>query len=174
MTPRAWQRIKSRKLLLLDRDGTINRSLDSRPPNEPAEVEILPGVARKLHHMASLGWHLAIVSNQGGVAFGYQTHRQAWATHRAVLDSLPVVIDANYLCPHHPKGTVPPYDVECPNRKPAPGALLDALARFGVEPEDSLFVGDWDSDEQAAAAAGVPFRRAWDFFGPDFPAPPED
>jgi histidinol-phosphate phosphatase family protein len=174
MTPRAWQRIKGRGLLLLDRDGTINRGLGTRPPNEPGEVEILPGVARKLHHMASLGWRLAIVSNQGGVAFGYQTHRQAWATHQAVLDSLPVAIDASYLCPHHPRGTQAIYAVECPNRKPAPGALLDALARFGAEPEDSLFVGDWDSDEQAAAAAGVPFRRAWDFFGPEFPAPAGD
>lgn len=174
MTPRAWQRIKGRGLLLLDRDGTLNRSLGDRPPNHPHEVEILPGVARKLHHMASLGWHLAIVSNQGGVAFGYQTHRQAWATHRAVLDALPVAIDASYLCPHHPKGTEALYAVDCPNRKPAPGALLDALARFRAEPDKSLVVGDWDSDREAAVAAGIPFRWAWEFFGPEFPPPPGD
>lgn len=174
MTPWAWQRIKGRGLLLLDRDGTINRSLGERPPNEPSEVEILPGVARKLHHMASLGWHLAIISNQGGVAFGYQTHRQAWATHRTVLDGLPVAVDASYLCPHHPRGTQPVYAVDCPNRKPAPGALLDALARFQVEPGDSLFVGDWDSDREAAAAAGIPFRWAGEFFGPEFPAPADE
>lgn len=164
MTPRSWQRIKGRRLLLLDRDGTLNRSLGDRPPNHPHEVEILPGVGRELHHRASLGWRLAIVSNQGGVAFGYQTHRQAWATQRAVEDALPVGIDASYLCPHHPEGSDPVYAVDCPNRKPAPGALLDAMARFGARPEDCLFVGDRDSDREAAEAAGIPFAWAWEFF----------
>lgn len=169
MAPEAWQRIKGRHLLLLDRDGTLNRSLGDRPPNHPHEVEILPGVNRTLHRRASLGWRLAIVSNQGGVAFGYQTHRQAWATHRAVLDALPAQIDASYLCPHHPDGTEDPYAVDCPNRKPAPGALLDALARFGARPDDSLCVGDRDTDREAADAAGVPFEWAAEFFADALP-----
>ena len=158
-------------MLLLDRDGTLNRSLGDRPPNHPGEVELLPGVARKLHHQASLGWRLVIVTNQGGVAHGYQTHRQAWSTHQAVLDALPVSIDASYLCPHHPEGTEPLYAVPCPSRKPAPGAVLDALARFGASPADCLFVGDHETDCQAAEAAGVPFAWAWEFFGPGFPKP---
>ncbi len=167
MAPQAWRRIKGRRLLLLDRDGTLNRGVGDRPPNHPREVEILPGVGRKLHRLAGLGWRLAIITNQGGVAFGYQTHRQAWATHRAVLDALPVEIDASYLCPHHPHGTEPFYAVDCPNRKPAPGALLDALARFQARPEDCLFVGDQDSDLEAAAAAGLPFAWAGEFFADD-------
>lgn len=174
MTPQAWERIKGRRLLLLDRDGTLNRSLGDRPPNHPHEVEILPGVGRKLHHLASLGWRLVVISNQGGVAFGYQTHRQAWATQRGVLDALPVQVDASYLCPHHPGGTEERYAVDCPNRKPAPGALLDALARFQAQPQDCLFVGDRDSDHEAAIAAGVPFAWAWEFFGNGFPMPEDE
>jgi histidinol-phosphate phosphatase family protein len=164
MTPRAWKRIQDQRLLLLDRDGTLNSSLGDRPPNRPDEVELLPGVARKLHRLASMGWRSVIVSNQGGIAFGYQTHRQAWATHQAVLDALPVRIEASYLCPHHPKGTEALYAVDCPNRKPAPGALLEAMARFQAEPQDCLFVGDRDSDYGAAAAAGITFAWAKDFF----------
>jgi histidinol-phosphate phosphatase family protein len=172
MTPGSWQRIKGNRLLLLDRDGTLNRSLGERPPNAPDEVELLPGVWRKLHHQASLGWRLVIITNQGGVAFGYQTHRQAWSTHQALLDILPVSVDASYLCPHHPEGTEPNYAVSCPLRKPAPGAILDALASFGARREDCLFVGDHESDRQAAEAASVPFAWAWDFFGPAFSRQP--
>ena len=168
MTPRAWRRIQGQQLLLLDRDGTLNHSTGDRPPNHPLEVEILPGVGRKLHQLASLGWRLVIISNQGGVAFGYQTHRQAWITHQAVLDALLVPIEASYLCPHHPMGTETLYAVDCPNRKPAPGALLDAMARFGARPEDCLFVGDREIDREAAKAAGIAFAWAWEFFGSQF------
>jgi histidinol-phosphate phosphatase family protein len=164
MTAQMWQRIKRPQILFLDRDGTLNRSLGHRPPNHPDEVEILAGVAEALHHHASLGWYLVVVTNQGGVAFGYQTESQAEATHQAVLDALPVEIDVSYLCPHHPRGTIARYARECPNRKPAPGRIVEALERFGAKPEACLFVGDLDTDQQAAEAAGVPFRWAWEFF----------
>jgi D-glycero-D-manno-heptose 1,7-bisphosphate phosphatase len=80
-------------------------------------------------------------------------------------------VDATYLCPHHPRGTVARYAKPCPNRKPAPGAILDALARFAAQPQDCLFVGDQESDRQAAEAAGVEFRWADSFFrsSPDSP-----
>jgi histidinol-phosphate phosphatase family protein len=164
MTACMWERIKRPRLLLLDRDGTLNRNLGNRPPNHSHEVELMPGVATRLRQYAALGWRLVIVTNQGGVAFGYQTERQARAIHESVLDALPVQVDASYLCPHHPEGTIPHYAVPCPNRKPAPGAILDALARFEAHSQDCLFVGDQESDGQAARAAGVPFARAKVFF----------
>jgi histidinol-phosphate phosphatase family protein len=165
MTPSMWGRIKTGQLLILDRDGTLNRSLGHRPPNRPEEVDLLPGVAAQLHRYAALGWRIVIITNQGGVAFGYQTEAQAHATHQAVLDALPAVVDASYLCPHHPEGTNPRYAIPCPNRKPAPGAINDALSQFQAQPQDCLFVGDQDSDRLAAQAAGVPFAWAWEFFG---------
>jgi histidinol-phosphate phosphatase family protein len=164
MTPQMWSRIKTSRLLFLDRDGTLNRSLDNRPPNHPTEVRLLPHVASKLHRCAAMGWRIVIVTNQGGIAFGYLTESQAHAIHRAVLNALPVEADASYLCPHHPDGTIARYAITCPNRKPSPGAILDALALFGSEPQRCLFVGDQDSDRQAAAAAGVPFKWAREFF----------
>ena len=164
MTPVMWQRLKTGRLLLLDRDGTLNESYDTGPPNHPAEVVLLPGVAARLHEYASMGWRLVIVTNQGGVAFGYLSEEQAHATHQALLDALPVHVDASYLCPHHPRGTIAHYAKPCPNRKPAPGAILDALDRYGAKPQDCLFVGDQDTDLQAAKAAGVPFEWAWKFF----------
>lgn len=153
------------RILFLDRDGTLNRSPGGRPPNDPREVELLPRVATTLSAYANEGWRLVIVTNQGGVAFGYLGKDEAWAVHQAVLDRLPVPVDASYLCPHHPLGHVPPYNIECSRRKPNPGAILDALARFDARPQDCLFVGDMESDRLAAVAAKVPFRWADDFFG---------
>jgi D-glycero-D-manno-heptose 1,7-bisphosphate phosphatase len=164
MTPDMWQRIKTARLLFLDRDGTLNSDLGDRPPNRPDEVKLLPNVEGKLHQHACLGWRLVIVTNQGGVAFGYQTERQAHAIHQALLDALPVEVDASYLCPHHPEGTIRRYATPCPNRKPAPGAILDALESFQAHPEECLFVGDRDTDRQAAEDAGVPFVWAREFF----------
>jgi histidinol-phosphate phosphatase family protein len=169
MPSRMWARIKTGHLLFLDRDGTINHSLGNRPPNRPDEVKLLPHVAAKLHRFAAMGWRIIIVTNQGGVAFGYLTEPQAHAIQQSVLDALPVGVDANYLCPHHPDGTVPQYAISCPFRKPAPGAILDALARFEAKPQECLFIGDEETDQQAAAAAGVPFKWAWEFFGWESP-----
>jgi histidinol-phosphate phosphatase family protein len=164
MTPSMWQRIKAARLLLLDRDGTLNERLVTGPPNHPTEIRLLPGVSTTLHQHASMGWQIVIITNQGAVAFGDQSEAQAYAAHQALLDTLPVEVDASYLCPHHPEGTIPRYAIPCPNRKPAPGAILDALERFGARPQNCVFVGDRDTDQQAARAAGVPFVWAWKFF----------
>jgi HAD superfamily hydrolase (TIGR01509 family) len=45
-------------------------------------------------------------------------------------------------------------------QKPAPDGLLNAVARLGVDPERALHIGDEDSDEAAALAAGMRFERA--------------
>lgn len=41
--------------------------------------------------------------------------------------------------------------------KPAPDLLLGALRTFGLRPDEALMVGDSRYDEEAAAAASVPF-----------------
>jgi histidinol-phosphate phosphatase family protein len=165
MTPTMWQRMKTRRLLLLDRDGTLNHTFSDRPPHEPAEIELLPGVAHTLHRRAALGWRTVIITNQAGVAFGYLTEDQAWLTHQALLDALPITVDASYLCPHHPEGTIPEYAFPCPNRKPSPGAVFDALRLFEAQPSECLFIGDQETDHETAALAGVPFVWAQEFFG---------
>ncbi len=153
------------RVLLLDRDGTLNRTMGSRPPNTPGEVELLPGVASVLKQYATDGWRLVIISNQGGVAGGYISEAQARAVQQRVVDLLPVPAAVSYLCPHMPDGAVVEYAIDCPNRKPRPGFILAALETLGARAEDCLFVGDSITDKQAAEAAGVPFRWADRFFG---------
>ena len=56
-------------------------------------------------------------------------------------------IDLVLCCPHHRHS-------RCACRKPAPGMLLRAMARFGIGPKDTCFVGDSESDMRAAWRAG--------------------
>lgn len=50
-------------------------------------------------------------------------------------------------------------------RKPHAGMLLAACAYYKVSPSEALFVGDADTDEGAAQAAGMGYSYAEKFFG---------
>jgi D-glycero-D-manno-heptose 1,7-bisphosphate phosphatase len=152
------------RLLFLDRDGTLNRSFGHRPPNVPEEVELLPNVASTLARYAADGWKLVVITNQGGVSRGYLSEAQACAVLQRVVDLLPVPVAATYLCPHMPGAPIAEYDLDCPNRKPRPGFILDAVEKFGAQPANCLLVGDAVTDRQTAQAAGVPFCWADRFF----------
>jgi len=57
-------------------------------------------------------------------------------------------LTAIYYCPHAPSAG-------CACRKPAPGLLLRAAAEAGVAPEALTFIGDKQTDVEAAVAAGA-------------------
>lgn len=46
-----------------------------------------------------------------------------------------------------------PSEWDINNRKPQPGMLLEAMADAGVEPHETLFIGDRDTDQEAAEMA---------------------
>jgi D-glycero-D-manno-heptose 1,7-bisphosphate phosphatase len=58
-------------------------------------------------------------------------------------------IDA-YHCPHHPTVNDP-----CLCRKPASGMLLEAIAKYDIDPALSVMIGDKPRDVEAANGAGV-------------------
>jgi D-glycero-D-manno-heptose 1,7-bisphosphate phosphatase len=66
-----------------------------------------------------------------------------------------VRIDGVYYCPHHVEKGQPPYNIDCDCRKPNPGMLTQAIREFGIDPAQSLMIGDKAADMQAAASAGV-------------------
>jgi D-glycero-D-manno-heptose 1,7-bisphosphate phosphatase len=55
---------------------------------------------------------------------------------------------AVYVCKHHWKD-----DCEC--RKPEPGMLLNAISDFGLDKDQTLYIGDDDRDLLAAKAANI-------------------
>jgi len=102
----------ARGIVLLDRDGTIVKSVPFL--HEPARVELVYGVADALVRLQSLGLSLAIVTNQQGIGLGYFTTDDFIAVNQAMLKQLAsrgVKISKIYYCPHS-------LAEDCPCRKP--------------------------------------------------------
>lgn len=146
----------SRKAAFIDRDGVINEER-----NYVYRIEdfiMLPGVPEGLALLRDAGYLLIVVTNQAGIARGYYDHAAVETLHdhlRAQLRTEGVELDAIYLCPHHPLGSVPEYAIACDCRKPAPGLLLQAAQDFAVDLSASILIGDKLSDIEAGRRAGV-------------------
>jgi histidinol-phosphate phosphatase family protein len=93
------------------------------------------------------------------LCFGRTPAEHWYAPHNALATWMTI-----HVCCHHPKATVHPYDniAEAQRRKPSPAMLDEAMRIHGVNIEDTVFVGDMDSDEKASAAAGVYYLHADD------------
>lgn len=154
-------------LLLLDRDGVLNRRIVGGYVTEPAQLEFIFDLVPVMVAAQRAGCLLAMVTNQGCIAQGLATVDQVAAVNQEVVAALAerdAHIDAAYVCPHHPLAVDPSCRV-CSCRKPQPGMILAAAADYGVGPEDCYLIGDADSDLQAAAAAGIPAGRIARFVG---------
>ena len=87
--------------MLLDRDGTLIRDVPFL--NDPAQVELLPGVGEGLAALQAAGFALAIVTNQQGVGLGYTTRQEMIAVNQRLFRELApfgVLISRVYYCPH--------------------------------------------------------------------------
>lgn len=141
-------------LILLDRDGTLNR-LRPGYVSDPATLDVLPGAAESVRRLNDLGARVVLVTNQRGVARGRLTNDQLVAVHRRLLLELSQAgahLDGIHVCPHE--------EGECDCRKPRPGLIHQVLSRASWATKDrSIFVGDSDSDHGAAYNAGIDFVR---------------
>lgn len=183
-------------LHLFDVDGTLIRSFLREGASRAHFdlIEVLPFRKRTLDHLKRDGHRIALVSNQGGVALGYQTKRQVCRklTNVALELGLPLgpirvrpnaLVDSTgypvlkqeplrdrpvvaYVSLGLPQATVPEYQVlEIDGwRKPGAGMLHVAMLDHDVEPHETTFIGDMDSDREAAEAAGVRYCDAEEFF----------
>ena len=138
------------KLVILDRDGTINHDSDEYIKS-PAEWRPIKGSLEAIARLTHAGYRIAVATNQSGIARGLLDTRTLFAIHDTLLRALALVggrIDAFFFCPHAA-------DAGCQCRKPQPGMLLEVARRFNVSLEETYMVGDALRDLEAAAAAGA-------------------
>jgi D-glycero-D-manno-heptose 1,7-bisphosphate phosphatase len=137
------------KLVILDRDGTINA--DSADfIKSPDEWLPLPGALEAIARLNHAGWHVVIASNQSGLGRGLFDVSALNAIHAKMHKLLAAVggrIDAIFYCPHTP-------DDNCQCRKPSPGLFEQIGERYGVGLHGVPVVGDAVRDLVADAAAG--------------------
>lgn len=139
------------KLVLLDRDGVLNQDIEGDYVKSPGELVMLPGVGEAVARINARGWPVAICTNQACIGKGIIDEAMLERIHASLRDHLARAgarIDAIFFAPD------PPWAVT-ERRKPGPGMLREAMARFRTGPERTVFIGDNVIDLQAGLAAGV-------------------
>jgi len=138
------------KLVILDRDGTINHDSDQYIKS-PAEWKPIKGSLEAIARLSQNGWRVVVATNQSGIGRGLFDMATLNAIHDMMHRAVHQAggrIDAIFFCPHAG-------DANCECRKPKPGMLLEIARRMNVELEGVPMVGDSLRDLQAAAAAGA-------------------
>lgn len=137
-------------LVVLDRDGVINRNTDAFIKSA-AEWVPLPGSIEAIASLSKAGYTVAVASNQSGLARGLFNRNALTAMHRK-LRRLVVneggLVARIVVCPHGPGDG-------CDCRKPEPGLLTRLAKHFGVSPQGVPVIGDSLRDLEAAAAVGA-------------------
>lgn len=144
-----------RPAVFLDRDGTINIEKDYLI--DPEAFEFIAGVPEAIACLNRAGFLVVVVTNQSGVARGYFDLDQVQALHIHMQQQLmryDAMIDAVYVCPHHPQGSVDKFRIDCNCRKGKPGMLLHAGTDLGIDLSHSYMIGDKQADVEAGLAAG--------------------
>jgi D-glycero-D-manno-heptose 1,7-bisphosphate phosphatase len=137
------------KLIILDRDGTINEDRDDFVKT-PDEWVPIPGALEAIARLNHAGWHTVVATNQSGLGRGTFDMATLNAMHTKMNQLLAKQggrIDAVFFCPHAPEEA-------CNCRKPLPGLFEQIGARFGVDLCDVPVVGDSLRDLQAGVAVG--------------------
>lgn len=141
-------------MILLDRDGTLNRNYRKEPVYRIELFELLPGAAEAVRSFNDLGVRVAVVTNQGGInhegrSFDLETYKKIEdLMHERLLAESGAFVDDVFMCPHA--------DYEnCDCRKPKTGLLRMAREKYGFDPGRSYMVGDSEADIIAGKDFGV-------------------
>ncbi|MFA7349668.1 MAG: D-glycero-beta-D-manno-heptose 1,7-bisphosphate 7-phosphatase [Methylotenera sp.] len=137
------------KLVILDRDGVINKDSTNFIKN-PNEWIPIPGSLEAIALLNQSGFRVAIATNQSGISRGLFDMATLNSIHDKMHRELALVggrIDAVFYCPHSA-------DDHCDCRKPKIGMIKEIGKRFSVELNQVFAVGDAFRDLQAFADAG--------------------
>lgn len=152
---------------LFDIDDTLITGYLSRADKDYHTVEALPGRAERLRQLRAEGHQIGLVTNQGGIAFGYNSPADWERKLAAVLESLDLPATTPVACCFSDVRGKAPWNTpeDAARRKPSGAMIGEVLAQIGASPAEAMFIGDRPEDQQAAAAAGVAFQWAHAFFG---------
>ena len=138
------------KLVILDRDGTINQDSDEHIKS-PEEWKPIKGSLEAIALLTQNGYRVVVATNQSGIARGLFDMTTLNSIHDAMHKAVAHAggrVDAVFFCPHAA-------DANCECRKPNPGMLQEIGRRLNVTLAGVPMVGDGLRDLQAAAAVGA-------------------
>jgi D-glycero-D-manno-heptose 1,7-bisphosphate phosphatase len=138
-----------RRAVFLDRDGVLNEPVvvNGRPlpPDSVSDMVLTRGVERACQALRRAGFLLIMVTNQPDIARGTRDRGAVDTINDELRGRLG--LDDVLVCPHDDGDG-------CACRKPRPGLLLEAGARWHIGLGGSVMVGDRWRDIEAGRGAG--------------------
>jgi imidazoleglycerol-phosphate dehydratase / histidinol-phosphatase len=150
--------MSGKKVLFIDRDGTIIVEPPDQQIDSLAKLALVPGVIAALSRLRDAGYTLVMVSNQDGrgtASFPEASFREPHEFLQRLLASQGISFEAEFICPHFAKDN-------CECRKPKIGLLSDYLRATQIDKENSYVIGDRDTDLELARNLGVTGLRIRD------------
>lgn len=144
------------KALFLDRDGVINQ--DHGHVGKIEDFHFIDGIFELCQKAQKAGYLIIVVTNQAGIAKGYYSEEEfleltKWMENEFLKKG--IKITKTYYCPYHIDAIIEKYKQDSYDRKPNPGMLLRAIKEFNIDPEESIMIGDKESDMEAAKSSNV-------------------
>ncbi len=135
--------------IFLDRDGVVNADSPAYIKS-PDEFHFIPQSPEAIALLNRHGFEVILITNQS--ALGRKMITQD--TLEAIFDKMKTGIHRAggqikdiFYCPHTP-------DAGCDCRKPRPGMILEAMARYKIDGGSAVMVGDSAKDIECGRAAG--------------------
>lgn len=138
------------KLVILDRDGTINYD-SPQHIKSPVEWKPIPGSLEAIARLTQDDWRVVVATNQSGIErglFDMATLNAIHAEMHRAVNQAGGRIDAIFFCPHAAASN-------CGCRKPQVGLLREIGSRFDIDLKGVPLVGDALRDLEAAATVGA-------------------
>lgn len=140
-----------KKLLFIDRDGTLIKEPDDEQIDSFEKLTFVEGVFRNLAFIRkNLDFEFVMVSNQDGLGTESFPEETFWPVHNFILQTLKgegiefdnILIDRHFPADNHP----------C--RKPGTGMLTEYMGNPAYDMAGSYVIGDRETDAQLAANLG--------------------
>ncbi len=142
---------RKRRILFIDRDGTLITEPDDQQVDSLEKLELMPGVIPALLELREAGYELVLVSNQDGLgtdAYPIQDFEIPQQKMLALFESQGISFSAIHIDPHFEHQNAP-------TRKPGIGMLLSYLKSGDMNREDSWVIGDRETDLELAENLGI-------------------
>lgn len=146
---------KPKRVVFLDRDGTINkRPKQACYVEKPEDFVWLPGALEAIRLLKNNGFLVIVITNQPGIARGNLTEEMLYCIHAKMhmeLLKAGTDIDDILYCPHN-------WNEGCFCRKPSPGMLYEAQKKYALNLSECYLIGDDERDIEAGTRAGCKCR----------------
>jgi imidazoleglycerol-phosphate dehydratase/histidinol-phosphatase len=143
--------MSGRRLLFIDRDGTLNEEPADETVDSLAKIRFMPGAVPALLELKRAGYAFIMVTNQDGLGTPRFPQAAFEEPQRFILEmfrSQGIEFEAVFVCPHYKHD-------ECECRKPKIGLLREFLAANEIDKSSSFMIGDRATDMEFAANLGL-------------------